>query len=83
VCCQCKSFEEDDFEKAQAKAQAKRTHAMEKQAVTSLQPTATPLMIIGTPTKENPVVPNQAGSTGVTGEENIAVNVVDNDNRLT
>jgi len=55
---------------------------MEKQAVTSLQPAATPLMIIGTPTKDNPVIPNQAGSPGVTGEENITVNVVDNHNRL-
>jgi len=55
---------------------------MEKQAVTSLQPAAVPLMIIGTPTKENPVIPNQAESPEVTGEENIAVNVVDNDNRL-
>lgn len=59
-CCQLKSFEEDDFEKAQAKAQAKRT------AVTSLQPAGTPEMITGTPIKDIPAMPNQVGTTGVT-----------------
>jgi len=65
-CCQLKSFEEDGFEKAQAKAQAKRT------AVTSLQPAAAPEMIAGTPIKDIPAMPNQAGTTGVTrGEKSL------------
>lgn len=36
-------------------------------------------MTTGTPNKATSVRQIQAGSTGVTGEENIAVNVVDTD----
>lgn len=78
-CFECKSFDEDSFEKAQTKAQAKRTHAIENQAVIALQPAATPSMITGAPTKEIAAAPDQAGSTGGTGEVNTTINGVDRD----